>query len=165
MIDARKNKKLLKEYLKDKVECLVSAEENLAYSNEIIQDLTHKYDTINYEKDRLENEYKMQFENIVSTLSSLKVYDRDTIESDSLLEIINRSLREIKQENDKYHSIKADYERLLKVQTENDELKQKFYKLKSDYSNLSRSKNIENMKKQFTILIKNKLDTFKSEIR
>lgn len=54
----QEKKKLLKEYLKEKVEALVSAEENLSYSQEMINALTSKYDTIHNDKDKIEYYYK-----------------------------------------------------------------------------------------------------------
>ena len=166
---------LLKNYLRDKVESLVSVEENLSYSNDIINDLSLRCENANNDKDRLEKHYRDQFENIVDTLSSIKVYDKDTIQSDSLIDIINRSIREIKHDNQTLKKdlemyiglndqLKTENERLNRKAFEHESLQHKFNLLKSNYDSLLKSKSLENTKRQLLMLAKNKIKAFKSEI-
>ena len=157
-------KKLLKQYLKEKVEALVTAEDSLAHSNEVIQELNQRYETINVDKDRIEDYYRKEFENIVETLSSMKVYDQDTIESDSLLDVINRSLRDIKEENRSLKLVKQENERLLKIENDYYSLKHTYKNLKSDYDHLVSSKSLARVKKQLQSLVHNKLEAYRSEI-
>lgn len=161
----RRNKRLLKKYLKEKVESLVVAEENLEQSNNIIKDLSHKYESINVDRDNLEYHYNKEFETIVNSLSSVKMYDQKTIESDSLLDVINRSIREIQEENRALNSVKKENERLLKVETEYEKLKAEHAGLKIKHKNLKQSLELKTMKKQMKTLIRNKLEAHRSELK
>ena len=98
--------------MKEKVESLLDAEESLGNANEVIQDLSQKYESVSEDREKMENHYQKDFETIVNTLSSLKVYERDTIDSSSLMEVIQRSLNEIKHEN---RESKAKIERLKRL--------------------------------------------------
>ena len=111
-------KKLLKQYLKEKVESLLEAEQSLDNANEAINDLSNKYELLNSDKDKLEDHYQKEFGTIVNTLSSMKVYDKDTIESDSLMEVIHRSLNEIQSENRQVKSLKLENSRLKEEKQE-----------------------------------------------
>lgn len=157
-------KKLLKQHLKAKVEALVNTEEQLEYSHTIIQDISNKYETVNVDKDRLEEQFNKEFESIVNTLSSMKVYDQDTIESDSLLEIINRSLREIQDENRSLQKYRQENERLLNIEKAYEELKTKNEILRNEIKNLRASTKISTLKKQIMSLVKNKLESHRSEL-
>ncbi|CAI2362032.1 unnamed protein product [Moneuplotes crassus] len=157
-------KKLLKQYLKDKVESLIEAEDSLANANDIIQDLSQKCEDANYDRDKIEQTYHKDFENIVDTLTSMKVYDKDTIESDSLMEVISRSLQEIKAENKMVRQLKADNLKLPQYRREIEKLKAQNRALEVKIQDIKSTTDNNRLKKQMFYLVKSKADSYKSEL-
>lgn len=160
----RINKKLLKQYLKDKVESLIEAEDSLANANEIIQDLSRKCEDANYDRDKMEQTYHKDFENIVDTLSSMKVYDKDTIDSESLMDVINRSLQEIKSENKKVKLLKSENLKIPQYRREIEKLKVQNRALEVQVQDLKVRTDNSRLKKQLFYLVKSKTDSYKSEL-
>jgi len=160
----QEKKKMLKQYLKEKVESLVEAEESLSNANDIIQDLSSKNEKLSLDQGEIENYYQKDFETIVNTLSSMKVYDQDTIESDSLIEVINRSLKEIQEENKEVKILKQKNLRLLEIEQKYDILKQEFYTLNLKLKEVQNDNSSKKFNKQLMILIKSKTEAYKSEL-
>jgi len=161
---AQEKKKLLKKYLKEKVEALVQVEEGLLCSNEMINKLSDKNETIHIDRDRLEDQYHKELESIVTTLSSIKTYDEDTIQSESLIEVINRSILELKEENISLCHVKNENSRLQSIENEYLKLKQDHYMLKSKYSSTLKSDKKKMLSKQIMSVVHSKLQSYKNEI-
>jgi hypothetical protein len=174
----------------------------LALANETIMDLSNRYETVNVDKDRIVHQYHKERETILNSLGSMRVNYKDNIQSDSHMEVINRSLREIKDENmtvqnlrnenerllktvedhdqlkqDNYsyklkikdenmavQNLMSENERLLKTVGDHDQLKQDNYSYKLKIKELKSSNKMGIIKKQLKALIKNKLDSHKSEV-
>lgn len=115
-------------------------------------------------KIRLNTITNKEFESIVTTLSSMKVYDENLIKSDSLISIINRSIREIQDENRELSKLKGEHSELQRKLRDYDEIKQNFLKLQMKYNNLTKNNKLDNTKKHLRSLIKSKLMAFKNEL-
>lgn len=127
---ANEKKKTLKTYVKDKVENLVELEETLAHSNEIILEISNRYESENFMREKQEMQYQKDLESIINTLGSMRTYNNDTIKPDSIVEYINKSIKDIQDENRAVHNLKNENECLQKTIADYERIKEENYSLK-----------------------------------
>lgn len=94
----------------------------------------------------------------------MRVYDENLIKSDSLITIINRSIREIQDENRELSKLKGEHAELRKKLSDYEQVKQSYMKLQMKYNNLTKTNKLDNTKKHLNTLIKSKLMAFKNEL-
>lgn len=162
---SQEKKRLLKKFLKEKIEYLCQTEEKLEYSHNLINELNKNNETMISDKDRIEEYYNRELESIVNTLSSMKVYEEETIQSESLINLINRSIMDIKEENRAAQAIKNANVRLSKLVEDYEKLKTEHSILKSKLRNTNTSEKLNQMKRELHSLIKNKISSYKSELK